>query len=110
MTVKRKVVSTLFASGMLLACLSGCGKEKVTAEDLISNASKTYQEAESMDADFALDLDFDVDAGGLFGSTDEDSDDSGTTTTMNTTFTLDGNIRTTADVSNLSGDVVMTMI
>ena len=35
---KQKVITVVLASGMLIACFSGCGFEKVTAEDLVNNA------------------------------------------------------------------------
>lgn len=108
---KRKIVSVLFASIMLFPCITGCGKEKVTAESLINNASKTYQETKSLDADFTFNLDFDTDVSGMFGADSDDTDDTNDSgsTTMNTSFVFDGNIQTTEDVSYLSGNLGFTI-
>ena len=57
---KQKVITVVLASGMLIACFSGCGFKKVTAEDLVNNACN-MDAIESLDADIALVMDVDID-------------------------------------------------
>ena len=106
---KQKVITIVLASGMLIACFSGCGFEKVTAEDLVNNAYN-MDAIESLDADIALVMDVDVDAASLFTpyNADEDSDsdsDSKTSTKMNVTLDIDGNAKAANDLAYISGNV-----
>lgn len=106
---KQKVITIVLASGMLIACFSGCGFEKVTAEDLVNNACN-MDAIESLDADIALVMDIDVDATSLFTpyNADEDSDsdsDSKSSTKMNITLDADCNAKAANDLAYISGNV-----
>lgn len=106
---KQKVITVVLASGMLIACFSGCGFEKVTAEDLVNNACN-MDAIESLDADIALVMDVDVDATSLFTpyNADEDSDsgsDSKSNTKMNITLDADCNAKAANDLAYISGNV-----
>lgn len=88
MRKKRGLVSVVLATVMIVGGLTGCVMEKVTAESLVSNAF-CFEEVKSLDADFTLNLDMDVDVSELTGSA----------TTMNIAIGLDYNVKSTEDVA-----------
>lgn len=93
---KKGFIPVILATIMVIGSLTGCGAEKVTAENLLSNAFGS-DEVESLDANVVFDLDMDVDASSLIGS------DSDTDTTMNFAVNLDCDVQPTKDVAHTEG-------
>ena len=93
---KKGFITIILATIMVLGSLTGCGAEKVTAENLLSNAFG-LDEVASLDANVVFDLDMDVDASSLIGS------DSDTDTTMNLAVSLDCDVQSTKDVAHTDG-------
>ena len=93
---KKGFIPVILATIMVIGSLTGCGAEKVTAENLLSNAFGS-DEVASLDANVVFDLDMDVDASSLMGS-DSDAD-----TTMNFAVNLDCDVQSTKDVAHTEG-------
>ena len=93
---KKGFIPVILATIMVIGSLTGCGAEKVTAENLFSNAFGS-DEVASLDANVVFDLDMDVDASSLMGS-DSDAD-----TTMNFAVNLDCDVQSTKDVAHTEG-------
>lgn len=93
---KKGFIPVILATIMVIGSLTGCGAEKVTAENLLSNAFGS-DEVASLDANVVFDLDMDVDASSLMGS-DSDAD-----TTMNFAVNLDCEVQSTKDVAHTEG-------
>lgn len=93
---KKGFIPVILATIMVIGSLAGCGAEKVTAENLLSNAFGS-DEVTSLDANVVFDLDMDVDASSLMGS-DSDAD-----TTMNFAVNLDCDVQSTKDVAHTEG-------
>lgn len=93
---KKGFIPVILATIMVIGCLTGCGAEKVTAENLLSNAFGS-DEVASLDANVVFDLDMDVDASSLMSS-DSDAD-----TTMNFAVNLDCDVQSTKDVAHTEG-------
>ena len=99
---KKGFITIILATIMVLGSLTGCGAEKVTAENLLSNAFGS-DEVASLDANVVFDLDMDVDASSLIGS------DSDTDTTMNLTVSLDCDVQSTKDVAHTDGKATVAV-
>lgn len=93
---KKGFIPVILATIMVIGSLTGCGAEKVTAENLLSNAFGS-DEVTSLDANVVFDLDMDVDASSLMGS-DSDAD-----TTMNFAVNLDCDVQSTKNVAHTEG-------
>lgn len=93
---KKGFIPVILATIMVIGSLTGCGAEKVTAENLLSNAFGS-DEVASLDANVVFDLDMDVDASSLMSS-DSDAD-----TTMNFAVNLDCDVQSTKDVAHTEG-------
>lgn len=93
---KKGFIPVILVTIMVIGSLTGCGAEKVTAENLLSNAFGS-DEVASLDANVVFDLDMDVDASSLMGS-DSDAD-----TTMNFAVNLDCDVQSTKDVAHTEG-------
>lgn len=93
---KKGFIPVILATIMGIGSLTGCGAEKVTAENLLSNAFGS-DEVASLDANVVFDLDMDVDASSLMGS-DSDAD-----TTMNFAVNLDCDVQSTKNVAYTEG-------
>ena len=99
---KKGFITIILATIMVLGSLTGCGAEKVTAENLLSNAFGS-DEVASLDANVVFDLDMDVDASSLIGS------DSDTDTTMNLAVSLDCDVQSTKDVAHTDGKATVAV-
>lgn len=93
---KKGFIPVILATIMVIGSLTGCGAEKVTAENLLSNAFGS-DEVASLDANVVFDLDMDVDASSLMSS-DSDAD-----TTMNFAVNLNCDVQSTKDVAHTEG-------
>lgn len=93
---KKGFIPVILATIMVIGSLTGCGAEKVTVENLLSNAFGS-DEVASLDANVVFDLDMDVDASSLMGS-DSDAD-----TTMNFAVNLDCDVQSTKNVAHTEG-------
>lgn len=93
---KKGFIPVILATIMGIGSLTGCGAEKVTAENLLSNAFGS-DEVASLDANVVFDLDMDVDASSLMSS-DSDAD-----TTMNFAVNLDCDVQSTKNVAYTEG-------
>ena len=99
---KKGFITIILATIMVLGSLTGCGAEKVTAENLLSNAFGS-DEVASLDANVVFDLDMDVDASSIIGS------DSDTDTTMNFAVSLDCDVQSTKDVAHTDGKATVAV-
>lgn len=99
---KKGFIPVILATIMVIGSLTGCGAEKVTAENLLSNAFGS-DEVTSLDANVVFDLDMDVDASSLMGS-DSDAD-----TTMNFAVNLDCDVQSTKNVAHTEGKATVAV-
>lgn len=99
---KKGFIPVILATIMVIGSLTGCGAEKVTAENLLSNAFGS-DEVASLDANVVFDLDMDADASSLMGS-DSDAD-----TTMNFAVNLDCDVQSTKNVAHTEGKATVAV-
>lgn len=108
----QRIIPTILISGMLIACFSGCGSEKVTAESLINSAFNS-DAIKSVDADVELNVDFDIDATSLFApydtadenlNTETKDDEDSSNAMMNVSIAVDCNMKSTDDLTYMKGN------
>lgn len=98
---KKRFITAILVTVMVLGSITGCGAEKVTAESLLSNAFGT-KEVTSLDANVVFDLDMDVDASSLMGYNLND-------TTMNLAVSFDCDVQSTKDVAHTEGKATVAV-